>query len=145
MSPIERTAGGGGGGGSTQLDYVTQSTDLNVTANTAATAQTFIAGNSVTYGGATRIKVEFWSVAVFSTVGACIIELFRDTTDLGRVSQSALSAPAGPFYGAFFDTPTAGAHTYTIAAWRSNNTSTASVTGTTGGVFLPAWYRITTA
>jgi hypothetical protein len=41
-----------------ELDYVERTTPLTVTATTAATAQTFIDGNAVTYDGSTRIKVE---------------------------------------------------------------------------------------
>lgn len=150
MSPIERSSGGGGSSGSTQLDYVERNTDLTVVGSTAATATTWITGNSVTYDGATRIKIEAGSpeVAVNVAVAECLLVLWEGATNLcalatvGQAVGSLLSC-----YGAVFFTPTAGAHTYTMKAWKTAAGATVTVRGgnTTGGQYAPAWYRITSA
>lgn len=135
---------GGGGGGATELDYVAQATDLTVTATSAGTAQTFIDGNAVIFDGATRILLEFWTSGITSSLGGCVVELFDGATDLGRLCQ-ANDPGSVPNKGEVFLTPSAGSHTYHLKAWRTNGGSTAIVVGSSGGVFLPAWYRITTA
>ena len=133
----------GGGGGGTELDYVPQATDLTVTATSAATAQTFLIGNAITYDGATRVKLEFWSPNVSNVAGNVIIlELFDGVTDLGRLGQSAGNAP---YYGVVFLTPSAAAHTYTVTAHTSSTTGSPTVDATPGGtgVVVPAFCRFT--
>lgn len=127
----------------TQLDYVTTNTDLTVTATTAAAAQAFLTGNAVSYNGATRVKLEWWSASVGGT-GVAIAELYDGATDVGlRIGQGGGSAIGAPMYGVYFFTPSNASHTYSIKFWRA--TANMSVAGNGSGVFAPAWLRVTVA
>ena len=137
----------GGGGGVTELDYVERATDLSVTATSAATASAFITGNAVTYGGATRVKVEFWAAGADASSGQyCIFQLYDGSTDLATLGEidAAGSYLIVPVYTVRFLTPSAGAHTYSIRAWKSGGTANIyGQGGSTSPAFAPAWYRIT--
>lgn len=139
------TGGSSGGGGSYQLDYVPATSDLSVTATSSGTAQTVIAGNSVTYDGSTRVRIEFWTPLIANgTNGVVVVELYRDSTLLGRIAQADGTNTGGSVsisqYGAAYDTPSAGSHTYTVKAWRV--TANGTVYGTSLG--LPAFLRVST-
>lgn len=129
----------GGGGGATWLDYVTRSTDLTVTATSAGAAETWIDGNAVVYDGSTRIMVMVYSALVIGNTDT-IIELYRDSTDIGRLAQYSGTGQAGPVNGVYFDTPTVGSHTYHAKAWKAGG----------GGLIFsslgcPSFLRITIA
>lgn len=126
-----------------QWDYVTQTSDLTVSATTAAAAQAFLTGNSVGYDGATRVKLEWWSANVSGT-GLAIAELYDGATDQSlRVGQGGPGASGAPMYGAYFFTPSNASHQYSIKFWRA--TANMTVAGNGSGVYTPAWLRITTA
>lgn len=133
-----------------KLDYVEQASDLTVTATSAGTAQAFLDGNSVTYDGATEVKIEMWSPNVQptnSTSGTVVIfELFDGSTDLGRFGQvgAVNNNDTFPYKAERYLTPPAGAHAYHIKCWKSG-ANTPTVSGSAGGVFLPAFMRITRA
>ncbi len=126
-----------------QWDYVTQTTDLTVTATTAATAQAFLTGNAVTYDGSTRVKIEFWTPGV-SNAGVAIAELYDGATDQSlRMGQVNPGSGQVTMYGAYFLTPTNASHTYSIKFWRA--TANMSVAGNGSGIYTPAFLRVTTA
>ncbi len=129
-----------------QLDYVLTTTDLTVTATTAATAQAFLTGNAVTYDGATRVELEWWAPAV-SGIGIVIAELYDGSTDtglrIGQGGQGNANGWQGPMYGAYFFTPSAASHTYSIKLWRATANMTVNAGG--GGIFPGAWLRVTVA
>ncbi len=126
-----------------QWDYVTQTTDLTVTATTAGAAQAFLTGNAVSYDGATRVKLEWWSPNVNGT-GVAIAELYDGSTDQSlRIGQGGPSATGAPMYGVYFFTPSNASHTYSIKFWRA--TANMNVSGNGSGIYAPAFLRVTTA
>jgi hypothetical protein len=139
---------GTGGAGALEYDYVERnSSDLTVTATSAATAQDFIVGNAVSYDGSTRIKIEFWGLGDVTTANFVVVELYDGTTDLGQLCQldANNSYIIANIYGVRFLTPSAATHTYKIKAWK--DAGTAHLFGRAGGTntIMPAWYRITLA
>jgi hypothetical protein len=127
-----------------EFDYVERTTRLDISATTAAGANTVIDGNAVTYDGSTRIKVEF--VASFASSSQFIsVDLWDGSTDLGVIAQLNAGGNGAPIYGVLFLTPSAASHTFHIKAWRGTG-SAAFETGAGGaGTRTPAILRITRA
>ncbi len=132
------------GGGGTELDYVERTTDLSVTATSAATANVVIDGNAVSFSGSARVKVELCIPRADYTAN-CFVNIWDGSTDLGAaaVGGTSTGGPTAPLYGARFLTPSAGSHTFHIKAWKTSGTT--NIYGASGSLVLPIWYRITTA
>lgn len=139
-----------GGGGLTEYDYVTRTTDLTISATSAATADTLISGNAVAYDGSTRVNIEAW--ARFASVPSgefIIVTLWDGSTDLGRITQAGgytgvTGSPGMGIYGSVFITPSNATHTYHIKAWKTGAV-TAKIYGNSTDPGFPVWYRITGA
>ena len=142
---------GGGSGGVTEYDYVQITSPVTITGTTDATATAVIDGNAVTYDGSTRIKLEFFALgASITSAQELVVVVYDGATDLGRlavlVNDSATAThDEGPLYGAMFLTPSAGAHTFHVKAWKTGGTVSIYAGAGGAGVNLPAWYRITKA
>lgn len=144
---------GGGGGGGVLLDYVERPTTLVVSGD--ATAQdTVIAGNPVTYDGATRVCVEFYCVQPdLSGAGNLIVELWQDTTDLARWAQFTADPATDYSWGGLnmrrYLTPPAGTYAHTVKAWTTTPGSTPTLgagAGTGGDAdYMPMYLQIATA
>ncbi len=136
-----------------ELDYVqiTGNVTITSTADGSSGGTAVIDGNSVTYDGSTRIKIEaFFPVLEFlNCVGR--INLYDGTTDLGRLIVMGTSVTTETLdlaaYGARFLTPSNAAHTYHIRGWKSASGGTFIAGAGAGGsgTNMPAWYRITVA
>lgn len=127
------------------LDVVTLSTDLVVTATSAATAQTWITGNAVTYDGSTAIVLEAFCPYQNTGSGIAIgVTLWDGSTDTGQIG---VFSTASPVYMAVVFTPSAASHTYTLKAYSSGGTGRQLSAGASSasGVLKDAFYRITTA
>ncbi len=135
-----------GAGVTTELDYVERTTDLTVTATSAATATAFITGNSVAYDGSTRVRIEWWiNLGLTTNANNIVAELYEDSTDLGRIGHITLTANTaigGPMYGVRFLTPSNASHTYSIRIWK---TGAGLTTASGASPALPAFLRITRA
>lgn len=116
----------------------------NVTISGTSGAQTsVISSSSVTLDGSTSILVEFFSPD-FATGASdfIVVELWDGATDLGVMGQVGNVALA---VGNTFSrrlTPSAGAHTYTIKAYRgtTNGTIVGGIGGT--GAYVPLYIRV---
>jgi hypothetical protein len=136
-----------------QLDYVQSTTDLTVTASTAATSQVFIQGNPIAFDGATRIRIEYFVAAAYLDPGgdqpySLVGELFDGLTDIGTITQNNNHSDlptVNPQYGTYVTTPSAGTHTYAITYWLSPSATILAQLLCHGGAgaYLPAYYRIT--
>lgn len=141
-----------GGGAATsapgyQIDYKQiTARPADITATTEATAQTIVAGNAVTYDGATVINITCFSpgldVAASRTVYFCLYDGatsigiwgyngFQNTENFRTVTMSVQI------------TPTAGAHTYTWKAFTTGGASTLFAGAGGVGNDMPAYIRIT--
>ncbi len=143
------------GASGTELDYVQRTSNLTVTATTAATAQSVVDGNAVSYDGSTRVKIEFWAGDVVpGSAGNMVFELWDGSTDLGAIvfvaSQGSTSVDIGA-YGVTFLTPSNASHTYHVKVWKSGATGTFTIfagstfSGSAPTADAPVWYRITRA
>lgn len=138
-----------GGGGTTEYDYVQRTTDLTLGAEAD-----WIVGNSVTYDGATRVKIEVFCAVLdcsgsSSTMGG-LIRLYDGVTQLNRWPDiRGTDTFDEPVYGAVFLTPSAGAHTYKVTAEQVGGVGTqvlhAGAVGGGSATYVPAWLRITGA
>ena len=133
-----------------QYDYV-QITSNVVVSGSSVAQTTVITGTSVTYDGATRIKVEFYAPILEAGAAAAAsltIELWDGGTDLCELC--GVTTPAAAImdtlgYGCVFITPSSGAHQYIVKGYRSNaNGTVVAGTGASAG-FAPAFLRITKA
>ncbi len=125
-----------------ELDYAQITADVSVSGSSGSPTSV-IDGNAVTYDGSTRIKIEFFTAQLASGSQALIVQPYRDSTGLDRLAQMGpgLTTPGGTF--TFFDTPSAGSHTYHIKAWV--NGGTAGIITAVSGTYQPAYQRITVA
>lgn len=136
-----------------EFDYVERTSNLTITATSAATAQALIDGNAVTYDGATRILIQVFVPFISCTNAGeqSFIDIWDGATDLGicidiqgvtGASENALTCIAGRFL-----TPSAGSHTYHAKTWKSAGAGFSEVVCGAGGagLRLPAWLRITKA
>jgi hypothetical protein len=142
-------AGGGGAVGS-QLDYAQITANSAViTVTTEATALAIVTGNSVSYDG-TKVRIEFFASSL-TAAGSAIPTwvVFRDAAGIGQVKNSTITGgtTVGPLSFAVFDTPPAGAHTYSIRAFvaASANTTTVNAGAGGAGTQVPAYLRVTKA
>jgi hypothetical protein len=131
------------------LAYIEITSNVTVNATVEATPNTVVSAGAVTFDGATKVKVEFYSpgVIVGASAGSFVVlNLWdNDATDLGRMALVAWAATQSPVYAERYFTPPAASKTYKIKAWRINSDGTVQA-GTGGaGTIFPACMRITTA
>ncbi len=110
-------------------------------AGSSGAQTTIITGNAVTYDGATAILIEIFTALFGSGSATSILEIYRDSTSLGRIAQIGPVANV-PVLAAIRETPAAGSHTYTLKGWVSSGTA-----GTFAATapFVPGFLRITSS
>lgn len=131
-----------GGGGAAELDYVELTSNLTIS-GTSGAPTTVITGNSVSYDGSTRISIEFYCSIFSSGNSAGILQIYEDSTLLGRIYQSAAD-DAGSATGRLFRTPSNASHSYTVKGW-NNGGSNSTIFAAAASGFVPAFLRITEA
>lgn len=122
------------------FDYLEKASNSAVSATTEAAASTIHTSNAVTYDGSTTIWIEFWApyVDVAANAGSNNIQfcLYDGASSIGLFSLNGGGSTAAVDQGGVTLkrrlTPSAGAHTYSIRAFRSNANCT--VVGGAGGV-----------
>jgi hypothetical protein len=133
-----------------ELDYTQITVSAGFSSTTAAAADTIVALPARVYNGTTIVLLEFYTPSLQTGAGAgtiSILNLWDDTTDLGRIVQIRNTVAAQsldmPVYVARRLTPSAASHTYIIKGWRV--TANGTVTAGAGGVdvTLPAFLRAT--
>lgn len=147
--PVWQTPGAGGGGGEIGYDQITA--PVTVSSTTEATGTTIITCASHTFDGSPVI-VQFFSPSVEAfgaSNGFVAISLFESTTEqVGQIAFLQLNA-ATPLISSLSGwarfTPTAGAHTYLITAFKGGAGVTAMVNAGVGGTaaYAPAYCRFT--
>lgn len=135
---------------SNELDYAEFTNDNSITATSEGTANSVVSGHSVTYDGATTIIIEFFCPRAQAASGASHflqIVLLEDGTSIGSIGLVGAVSASGNNYtfgtARRRRTPSAGAHTYSVAAFV--DASTGHVVGGAGGSgnFVPGYIRIT--
>lgn len=114
-----------------------------ITATTEATSVAVITGNSVNYdGGRVKIEVFFPGALGTTTTSKVYLVLYRDSTVIGRSVMLATTVETGQMTLEAFDTPPAGAHTYTVKAFVTAQVTLEAGAGGAGNL-LPAYMRVT--
>ena len=132
-------------------DQITASVNI---AATAPPGTTIIGGTARTYDGG-PVVLEFFSpqittpnAAAGNTVNIALFDGASQVVILGIIQTPAAANTKVPVLLRWRFTPSAGSHTYAIAAWAASTTGTPSVAAGTGGIssgFDPAYLRITRA
>lgn len=138
------------------LSYVEFTSNVNITATTAAAANTIVTAAALLFDGATPVQISFYAPGVITApadLADVLIDLWEDSTDLGRIGQITCSesdTTAGkatriPVQVSRFITPTAGLKTYSARAYRSVGDGV--VNAGAGGVdtLMPGFIRIVRA
>jgi hypothetical protein len=133
-----------------ELAYTQFTSNVTVTATSAAAAQTVVTAPAVTFDGATPVIVEFFAPlgSVNVAGGQLIFDLWDGSTDIGILTgfTAAGGGSAVPFPAVRKLTPTAGSHTYGIRAWTNAGTTATVLAGVGGvGAYVPGFIRITKA
>jgi hypothetical protein len=125
---------------------------LNITATTAATAQSWIVGNPVTLDGVTRVRIECF-IALATTNHDVVAELYDNGADVSRLIQigytpvGALNALAISTFGAAHIIPSAGSHQFEIRAWQDVGATSSFLNPTPFPfvLFAPSYYQVVIA
>lgn len=124
-----------------EFDVASVTAAVTVAATAEASQTTIVAGNSVTYDGATAVVIEFSCDRVVVETGATkvvVINLYEDSTNLCRIAVLINNGEGTgnliiPAYGRLRRTPSAGAHTYTVKAHSTGGTATIGAGSGSGG------------
>lgn len=127
-----------------EVHYSEYTTDASITATTAATANTVIAGSAVTYEAVPHMvtfSAPFILPDTTATGRQVNIELYVDGATIGTLGQVRTPSATGNLYVPFERsrryTPSAASHTIGIRAWVNAGTGTVGATG-----FLAGFLRI---
>lgn len=132
------------------MGYTQIVSPVTIASTTEATGTTILSPGALTFDGSPWI-VEFFGLCggTATAAGAFLeVNLFEGATQITRLAEvqnPAASAIAVPTRTAYQFTPTAGAHTYTVTAFKGANWTTALVNcGAAGtGGYPPAFVRFT--
>lgn len=126
-----------------ELAYVEFTATVNVTAVTSGTANSVVSAGSVAYDG-TPIIIEFFAMSLDKGTSQINVELYDGATSLGRFAAPQ-QAQGGPALFRRKITPTAGAHTFSAAAYV--DAGTGHVFAGVGGASTngPGYIRVTKA
>jgi hypothetical protein len=132
-----------------ELNYVQFTSDVTISATTAATANTIVTGGSISYDGATIALIEVFVPGCSSgdAGSEVVLTLYQDGVGIGLFGAMTIdgNAIADAFYGVRRMTPSSGSHTYSLRGYRVNSNNNSSVQAGVGGagVPLPGFIRIT--
>jgi|SRR5579859_1175243 len=133
-----------------EFDYAEFTSDIAITASTEGTAQTIVAGNSVTYDGSTVVLITFFCPVIQGTTAGIVRVILLDgSTSLGWLTNEYQGVEGNNnfLFGMVSRrlTPSAAAHTYTIAAFNSAAAKQTDFQAGAGGsgTLLPGYIRIT--
>lgn len=135
-----------------ELAYVEFTSPVTVASTTEGTPTDIVSAGAVTFDGSV-VYVEFYSPVVQTSTGVSTLitcSLWEGSTQLGRMTavlnSPGVSGTGSPHFGRRKLTPSAGSHTFKIAAHSSGGTNGA-VYGGAGGVaaYMPGYIRIVIA
>lgn len=130
-----------------EYDYAQITADVAVS-GTSGAETTVITGNAVTYDGSTEVDLEVSLAGVANASGDNVtLELWDGATSIGIVGQVSTGGSASIIqvpvrHGKRF-TPSAGAHTYTLKAYRVTTNGTVKAGSGAAGAYWPSFMRIT--
>jgi Collagen triple helix repeat (20 copies) len=136
-----------GSSGSSELDYVQIIADsAAISATTEATAVAVVSSNSIVYDGS-KIKIEFFAGSTLPSAFLSLTLVWkRDGVVIGQTRHSNSARVANgigvaPYY-AFFDTPSPGAHVYSVSAFVDTGSVVFKASSGGPGNVLPTYLRV---
>jgi hypothetical protein len=142
---------------SNELDYVEVTAPVTILpANTFSNQVNIVSSHPLSFDGSTRIRVEVFTPTFDNDhSNNFILELWDNTTDLGRLGQLNTDPTPNdigvPLYLVRYLTPTTGTHTFSMKGWTATAAGFETFTAGTGGLggggnpnYLPGWMRIST-
>lgn len=136
---------------SAELAYVERTTSVAIAATTEATATVVLTAPALTLDGATAILIEFFTPEApqNTTAQEMWFVLYGDGAAIGVLGHMKFPYAATPFFGKRRITPAAGAHTYSVRAYRASAGSGGSpaINAGAGGVgqLVASYLRIARA
>jgi len=134
-----------------EIAYNQITAGVNITGTNLAGATAIIAGSSHTYLNVPYLFVFFSPIVTLpsTTGGTVTVVLTEDGTAIANIAYAANDITGGQtkiaLIGQFRYTPSAGSHTYAIAAYASATTGTPAIGAAAGGsdTTAPAFLRVT--
>jgi hypothetical protein len=140
-----------GGGGVTEVSYTEWTSDVAITATTAATANTVVTAPAHSFDGSTLVIIEFYCPKLYSPGGATgratFIELYQDGSDIGQLGANYSGADSlniVPVMVRRRMTPASGSRTYSIRCFVTAGTGHAEAGAGGAGNIMPGYIRILT-
>lgn len=131
--------------GGAEADVAENTSPVSISGTSDATATTLITGASVTYSGA-AVVVQFQCPYItYDFEGRLTtFNLYVDGSDVGRMGQTNVgSSESGNGFSCWYRyTPSAGAHTLSIRAWKSDGTVTVGAGAGGAGAYVPMQMRV---
>ena len=135
------------------MGYTQYTAASTISATTEGTANTIVAASAITFDG-TAVVIDFFAPYCDPQPNAAgnqaNVFLYEDGVSIGRLAVISMAAPASaeilnPVRLSRRMTPSAGSHTYSIRASRTN--ANADFGGGAGGLgaYMPGYIRITKA
>lgn len=133
-----------------EFDYAQTTSVATISATTAATANTVVTGNAVTYDGSTVVMVEVFFSQIYGPATANIditVELYDGSSSIGALGSLRSETTNRNVSALFMSrrlTPSNAAHTYSARAWVGTGSGGAGgLAGGSGGTMMPGFIRIT--
>lgn len=139
-------SGGGGGGSGVGAEVAYAEVTAGVTLPDSAAVTDLVTAGAFTADGTSAYLIEFYCPLVANFGGETRIVLREGATELGLLEQRINASQQSSAYVARRLTPTAGSHTYKIAAYRYAGTGQPIFAAGAGGAdatALPMFIRIT--
>lgn len=145
LAELFAAIGGGGGGG--ELDYAQITAPVTVSATSEAGATTVVTGASVTYDGSTPIYVEAWFpyIEQDNSTNSCLLVLYDGSSSIGLFGILTATGDGNarvPSFSSRRLTPSAGAHTYSVRAWKDAGTAIVGAGAGGAAAHMPGYIRI---
>lgn len=145
--------GGVGGGGAAELDYVEKTSNTTITGTNEAGGNTAISSTSLAYDGSTEVEITVFipEVSIVGAAGVCVIDLWEDSTPIGRLATPSVGVTTAdfrvPVHATRRRTPSNASHQYHVKAWKATaGAPTMSIDAGAGGTgaLVPAFIKIVT-
>jgi hypothetical protein len=132
-----------------ELAYEEFSATVNCQTGTVSAPIDVVSAGTVSFDGATRVKIEFFSV--YLSIGAATtlnLDLWEDAASIGMIALSNIAGDTPCGTVSRFLIPASGNHVFKVSGYLSAGVGVAGPAagvGASGGVAMPGFIRITVA
>ncbi len=132
-----------------EFDYVQYTSDVAISANTEATANTIVTSNAVSYDGSTIVLIQFFAGAAYGPATATVditFALYDGSSSIGlfgNLRSQSTSRGLGPIKLERRLTPSNASHTYSVRAYVGSGGGASQGGAGGSGNLVPGFIRIT--